>query len=74
VATPLELCEQRDVKGLYAKARAGLLEQFTGISDPYERPNDADLVIDTLGTSPEEASGQILTLLVERGFLDRPDS
>jgi sulfate adenylyltransferase len=74
VATPLELCEQRDAKGLYARARAGLLEQFTGISDPYETPNDADLVIDTLGTSAEEASAQILSLLVERGFLNTPDS
>jgi sulfate adenylyltransferase len=68
------LCEQRDAKGLYAKARAGLLEQFTGISDPYETPNDADLVIDTLGTSAEQASAQILSLLVERGFLNTPES
>jgi sulfate adenylyltransferase len=73
VATPLAQCEQRDAKGLYAKARAGLVEQFTGISDPYETPTDADLVIDTLGTSPEEASTQILSLLVERGFLDMPE-
>jgi sulfate adenylyltransferase len=73
VATPLELCEQRDAKGLYAEARAGLLEQFAGISDPYETPNDADLVIDTLGTSAEEASAQISSLLVQRGFLNTPD-
>ena len=47
VATPLEVCEQRDRKGLYAKARAGLIPHFTGISDPYEEPNDAELVVDT---------------------------
>jgi len=47
VATPLEVCEQRDRKGLYAKARAGQIKEFTGISDPYEEPENAELVIDT---------------------------
>ena len=47
VATPLEVCEQRDRKGLYAKARAGQLRGMTGIDDPYEAPTDAELVIDT---------------------------
>jgi len=47
VSTPLEVCEARDLKGLYAKARAGVIGSFTGISDPYEEPDDADLVIDT---------------------------
>ena len=74
VATPLELCEQRDSKGLYAKARAGLLNHFTGISDPYEQPADADLTIDTQATSPEDASLQILSLLFARGFLETSDS
>ena len=69
VATPLELCEQRDTKGLYAKARAGLVTQFTGISDPYEVPEDADLVIDTRDVSADAASGRILSLLTERGYL-----
>jgi len=60
VATPLEVCEQRDVKGLYAKARAGVIQQFTGISDPYEAPVDADIVIDTTAITPERAVATIL--------------
>lgn len=72
VATPLELCEQRDTKGLYAKARAGLLTQFTGISDPYEVPDDADLVIDTTDLNPYAASERILSLLIEGGYLSKP--
>jgi len=69
IATPLEVCEQRDRKGLYAKARAGALPQFTGISDPYENPNDAELRIDTTRMSPEEAAGEILGLLEREGYL-----
>ena len=49
VNTPLEICEQRDRKGLYAKARAGLIKEFTGISDPYESPTDADVTIERIG-------------------------
>ena len=52
VATPVEVCEARDRKGLYAKARAGLIDHFTGVSDPYEEPADADLVIDTSALQP----------------------
>jgi adenylylsulfate kinase len=59
VATPLEECERRDVKGLYAKARRGEIERFTGISDPYEAPRAPDVVIDTAGLSPE-AAGRIV--------------
>jgi sulfate adenylyltransferase len=59
VATSLEVCEQRDVKGLYARARAGEIPEFTGISDPYEPPSSADLVIDTAGTPLEEAVARI---------------
>jgi sulfate adenylyltransferase len=70
VATPLEVCEQRDTKGLYAKARAGLVKQFTGIDDPYEAPDDADLVIDTTHIDPSQASDAILGLLRDRGFVD----
>ena len=55
VSTPLEECERRDLKGLYAKARAGLIPEFTGISDPYDVPTDADLVVDTAQVSREEA-------------------
>ncbi|RAY14330.1 adenylyl-sulfate kinase [Actinomadura craniellae] len=69
VATPLAECERRDRKGLYAKARAGLIPEFTGISDPYEEPDDADLVIDTSLLAPEEAVGRVLDLLVEGGWV-----
>jgi len=69
VNTPLEVCEQRDRKGLYAKARAGIVKEFTGISDPYEVPTDADVVIDTTETSPEEAANQIIIALERLGYL-----
>jgi sulfate adenylyltransferase len=69
VATPLAVCEQRDRKGLYAKARAGLLKEFTGISDPYEPPGDADVVLDTTDTSPEEAAQEILLRLEQLGYI-----
>src|SRR5205085_1208785 len=59
VATPLEVCEQRDRKGLYAKARAGIVKQFTGISDPYEAPADAEVLINTAETAPDEAAQEI---------------
>ena len=63
VATPLEECERRDVKGLYAKAREGKISQFTGIDDPYETPEHSDLVIDTMEESAEEASKRIIKFL-----------
>ena len=69
VATPLEVCEARDRKGLYAKARAGLIDQFTGISDPYEEPQDADLVIDTSTATREQATEAVLRLLTSGGWL-----
>jgi len=69
VATPLDVCEQRDRKGLYAKARAGVIRQFTGISDPYEDPNDADLVIDTTNLTPEEAAQAVIVHLEREGYL-----
>jgi sulfate adenylyltransferase len=69
VATPLAVCEARDRKGLYAKARAGLISQFTGISDPYEEPADADLVIDTSTMTRGEATGAVLRLLTAGGWL-----
>jgi sulfate adenylyltransferase len=69
VATPLEVCEARDRKGLYAKARAGLIEGFTGISDPYEEPTDADLVLNTSAVSRREAVEAVLALLVRGGWL-----
>jgi sulfate adenylyltransferase len=69
VSTPLEECERRDRKGLYAKARAGLIPEFTGISDPYEAPDDADLTIDTAAMSPEEAVTQVFDHLVMGGWV-----
>jgi sulfate adenylyltransferase len=69
VATPLPVCEQRDRKGLYAKARAGLVKEFTGVSDPYEPPADADVVLDTTDTSPEEAAQEILLHLERLGYV-----
>ena len=68
-ATSIEVCEQRDRKGLYAKARAGIVKEFTGISDPYEAPTDAEVVIDTAQLSPEEAAQAILLHLEREGFV-----
>ncbi len=69
IATPIETCEQRDRKGLYAKARAGILKEFTGISDPYEEPKDAEVVINTAELSPEEAAQEIILHLEREGFI-----
>jgi sulfate adenylyltransferase len=69
VATPVQVCEARDRKGLYAKARAGLIDNFTGVSDPYEAPTDAMLTIDTSVTSREEATAAIMAMLTEGGWL-----
>jgi sulfate adenylyltransferase len=69
IATPVETCEQRDRKGLYAKARAGILKEFTGISDPYEEPKDAEVVINTTDLSPEEAAQEIILHLEREGFI-----
>ncbi|MGD0556332.1 MAG: adenylyl-sulfate kinase [Streptosporangiaceae bacterium] len=69
VATPLAECEARDRKGLYAKARAGLIDSFTGISDPYEEPDDADLVLDTSKLTRTEAVDAVLSLLSRGGWI-----
>ncbi len=69
LSTNLDTCEGRDRKGLYAKARAGLVQQFTGISDPYEAPADAEVNIDTKDLSPEEAAQEILLYLEREGFI-----
>ncbi|MGL4745258.1 MAG: adenylyl-sulfate kinase [Dermatophilaceae bacterium] len=69
VSTPLEVCEQRDLKGLYAAARAGRIAEFTGVSDPYETPDDADLVIDTSRTPVDAATALVTTHLREQGWL-----
>jgi sulfate adenylyltransferase len=69
VATNIDTCEQRDRKGLYAKARAGIIKEFTGISDPYEAPTDAEVVIDTAELSAEEAAQEIILHLEREGFI-----
>ena len=69
MSTSLEICEGRDRKGLYAKARAGIIPVFTGISDPYEAPADADIVINAANATPEEAAQEILLYLEKQGFL-----
>ncbi len=69
LSTPLEVCEQRDRKGLYAKARAGLVKEFTGISDVYEEPQDADTAIDTTDLTPDEAAQVILLHLEHEGYI-----
>ncbi len=69
VATPIEVCEARDRKGLYAKARAGLIKEFTGVSDPYEAPEDAELVIDTRECTGFEAAQIVLNRLEADGYI-----
>jgi len=69
VRCPLEVVEKRDTKGLYKKARAGLIENFTGISDPYEEPEHPEVVVDTAEESIEESAEKILDYLREQGFV-----
>ncbi len=69
ISTPVEVCEQRDRKGLYAKARAGLIKGFTGIDDPYEAPENAEVVIDTGQLSAEQSAHQIINYLEREGFI-----
>lgn len=74
IATRLEACEQRDVKGLYAKARRGVVPEFTGISDPYEPPEHPDIRIDTEQLSVAEAAQRIIASLQSRGVLTTHES
>jgi sulfate adenylyltransferase len=69
VSTPLDVCETRDRKGLYAKARAGMIPQFTGISDPYEVPEQPEIVIDSQECTPDEAAQRILLKLESLGYI-----
>jgi adenylyl-sulfate kinase len=69
VRTPLEECARRDVKGLYAKAFAGEITQFTGVDDPYEEPDDAEVVVETLGRTPGESVALVLAELERRGLV-----
>ncbi|MXX41076.1 MAG: adenylyl-sulfate kinase, partial [Gemmatimonadetes bacterium] len=67
VNTPIELCEERDPKGLYKKARAGEIPNFTGVSDPYEEPEKPELVIETDTATPSEAAAQVIDLVEKMG-------
>ena len=69
VSTPVAVCQQRDRKGLYAKARAGIIKEFTGISDPYEQPLDADMAFDTTDLAPEECVQEIILHLEKEGYI-----
>jgi len=72
VDTPLEICEARDTKGMYARARRGELRHFTGIDDPYEAPEHPDIVLDTIHHTPQDNAQRILHELMQRGFVRRP--
>ncbi|MBS45157.1 MAG: adenylyl-sulfate kinase [Nocardioides sp.] len=74
VATPLEECERRDRKGLYAKARAGEIPEFTGISSPYEEPQDADVRVDTTGRTIDDALTDVIDALAAAGYVDLRDA
>lgn len=74
VATPLDICEARDRKGLYAKARKGLIPEFTGISDPYEAPEKPELRIDTTSLTPMQAAQDLFLYLLREGYLDTRDA
>jgi adenylylsulfate kinase len=69
VATPIATCEQRDPKGLYKKARAGQLKNFTGIDDPYEAPLNPELTLDATSTSPQQAAALLIEFLEKQGLL-----
>jgi adenylylsulfate kinase len=69
VSTPVEVCEQRDVKGLYKKARAGEIKDMTGVDDPYEPPESPDIVVDTVGRSPADSAAHIVRELERLGWL-----
>jgi len=72
VATPLEVCEVRDRKGLYQKARKGIIKEFTGISDPYETPKKPDVRLDTTGLTPAESAWEIMVHLEREGYIAAP--
>ena len=69
VATPIEACEARDRKGMYAKARAGLIKGFTGVDDPYESPRNPEVKIDTTNLSPDEAAQEVLLVMGQKGYI-----
>lgn len=73
VSAPLELCEKRDPKGLYKRARAGEIPHFTGIDSPYETPEHEHIVLETSDLSAEGSADQLINYMIENGFIDKPD-
>jgi bifunctional enzyme CysN/CysC len=73
VDAPLEVCEARDAKGLYAKSRAGLLPNFTGIDSPYERPENPEIVLPAGNADPDELADRVIAYLSTRGYFEPPD-
>jgi sulfate adenylyltransferase len=73
VNTPLEVCESRDVKGMYAKARRGELNGFTGIDNPYEPPLDPEITLDTVNYTQQENANFVIEYLIEQGFIHSKD-
>ena len=71
VNTPLEKCEERDAKGLYALAREGKIKEFTGISDPYEEPKESEIVVDSSSENPEKLVNQIFLKIVDMGYISK---
>ena len=71
VNTPLQKCEERDSKGLYALARQGKIKEFTGISDPYEEPKNAEIVINSSDESPEKLVEQIYEIILNMGYIGK---
>ena len=69
VATPIDECSRRDPKGMYALAFSGELENFTGVSDPYEQPGDSDVIVDTIGATPDESAAVVIAWLEERNLV-----
>ncbi|ACN15614.1 CysC [Desulforapulum autotrophicum HRM2] len=69
ICAPIAECEKRDRKGMYAKARAGLLKGFTGVDDPYEDPINPELRIDTTNLTPEEAAQEVMLYISQKGFI-----
>jgi len=74
VATPQEVCESRDVKGFYAKARGGAMQGFTGVDDPYEPPLSPEIALQTTGNTPEDNARNIVEYLQRTGFLENQRS
>jgi bifunctional enzyme CysN/CysC len=69
VDTPLDVCIERDPKGLYRKAQAGEIQNFTGLDSPYEEPEEAELTVETVGVTPEELATRIVDYLRDRGYV-----